>query len=408
MSDREIIRELARQYAEIAAQDIQRERADMYRALNRLELVRPVVLIDELPWNQLAISETLREVCQGERERRVERYFRQELYRSRHFPCDRLVVNFFPWPRHITIGSFGIDTNADILAYDAGNSIVSHHYTDQLPDEAAIEKLHAPEITVDEEADARDLAWLNELLGDILEVRLTGLQFAAFFEPWDNIAEWRGVEPMLWDLVDRPEFLHALVEKILQVRLTMMDRVEQMNLLDDSSPFLHSTAGLCDELPGEIRNGRLTRRNIWGRGAAQIFASVSPDMTEEFEISYARRFFKDFGLLYYGCCEPLHKKIDIVRTLPNLRKISITPWANVDEAADQMGRDFVMANKPNPAFLAADHLDEDAVRGEISRALAACKRNQTPVEFTLKDISSVNGHPENLDRWAAIAMELVR
>ena len=51
--DHEILRALAGQYAEIAALDIQKENAKLYRAVNNLKMIRPVVLLDELPWNQL-------------------------------------------------------------------------------------------------------------------------------------------------------------------------------------------------------------------------------------------------------------------------------------------------------------------------------------------------------------------
>ena len=407
MRDRDIIRRLAYEYIGFASMDVHQEKARLYRALNGLKPVRPAVLIDELPWNQLAVMDELEEQCIGGRERVVERYFRRELYRWKHFPCDRILVDFFPWPKHVTIGSFGIDIREDTLDADSGNNIVSHAYKDQISSEEDIEKLQVPRIAVNQEADEKDLEWLTGLIGDILPVRLTGLESAGYFEPWDDIAQWRGVEPLLWDLADRPEFLHSLVNKILSVRLDLLKRVEELNLLENSSPFLHCTAGLCDELPGETGGDILQRKNIWGRGAAQIFASVSPAMTDEFEIQYARRFFEGFGLLYYGCCEPLHQKIGIVRQLPNLRKISITPWADVNAAADRIGPDVVMAYKPNPAFLAVSSLNGDAVRAEIINVLAACKRNNTPVEFTLKDISSVNGHPENLDHWAKTAMEIV-
>lgn len=407
MSDRDIIRRLAYEYTGIASMDVQKEKAKLYRALNGLKPIRPVVLIDELPWSQLAVMDELKEQCVGDRERAVECYFRRELYRWKHFPCDRILVDFFPWPKHVAIGSFGIDVQEDTLAIDSGNNIVSHAYKDQISNEKDIEKLHVPEITVNQEADAGDLEWLTGLIGDILPIRLTGLEYAGFYEPWDNIAQWRGVEPLLWDLADRPEFLHSLINKILEVRLELLSHIEDLNLLDNSSPFLHSTAGLCDELPGDIKGEILLRENIWGRGAAQIFASVSPGMTDEFEIQYARRFFEGFGLLYYGCCEPLHQKIGIVKQLPNLRKISVTPWADVNIASEKIGSDFVMANKPNPAFLAVSSINEDAVRAEIDGALTACRRNNTPVEFTLKDISSVNGHPENIDQWAKIVMEMV-
>lgn len=407
MTDREIIRELAKQYKEIAMQDVMKEREQLYRRLNGLDPIRPVVLMDEIPWNQLANAEGMQLRCTGEKERRAEEYLRRELYRFRHFACDRIAAVYMPWPRHIKVGSFGIEIHENILAFDDKNSITAHKYIDQLPDKEAADRLHVPEITVNEMADKEDEEWLNNLLGDILPVKMTALEYAAFFEPWDNIAEWRGAETLLWDLMDRPEFMLYLVRKITDVRLEMLEKVEQMNLLDNSSPFLHSTPGLTEELPGEVKGGCLTRKNIWGRGAAQIFSSVSPAMLEEFEIPFVKEYFKDFGLVYYGCCEPLDKRIHIIREIPNLRKISITPLADVDNGAAQIGHDFVMANKPNPAYLAVDHLDVDLIRKETKQTLDACKRNNTPVELVLKDISSICYHPENLDLWAKTVMEMV-
>jgi hypothetical protein len=171
-------------------------------------------------------------------------------------------------------------------------------------------------------------------------------------------------------------------------------------------PVLHCTAGLVDELPGDV-SGTVTRQNLWGRGTAQIFSAVSPAMHDAFEIEYAREFFKGFGLVYYGCCEPLDRKIDVVKKLPNLRKISITPWADVHAAAEQMGGDYVLARKPNPAAVAVPVLDEEALRLDILDTLDACRRSGTPCEFTLKDISSVCYRPDNLTRWERVVKETV-
>lgn len=407
MSDRQIIRELAKKYHEIAMLDVQEEHRQLYYALHRKKPIRPVVLMDEIPWSQLEGAEELKLLCTGEKERRVETFLRRQMYKWNHFACDMIVEDCILWNRNIKIGSFGIDVEADILAFDGKNNIVSHQYTDQIPNEEALAKLHAPEITVNEEADRIDREWLEDMAGDILPIRMTGLEYVNYFEPWDNIAEWRGAEKLLWDLADDPDFMHAIVRKITDVRLEMLDKVEQMNLLEYRSPYIHCTPGLADELPGEIKDGKVTRKNIWGRGAAQIFAMVSPYMLEEFEIDYVKEFFKDFGLVYYGCCEPLDKRIDIIRQIPNLRKISITPWADVENGAAQIGSDFVMANKANPAYLATDSLDLDVIRKETRTTLNACRVNHTPVEIVLKDISSVSNHPEHLDNWAKTVMGMV-
>lgn len=408
MKDREILRKLVSEYVIEAKNERNLKNAELYRALNRKKMIRPVVLMDEIPWNQLAGLDELKLLCEGERERKLEADFRKRLYQWRHFPCDMILPDYFVLGRHISIGSFGIEKQENILEYDQGNNIVSHHYIDQLADEEALEKLHAPEIYVDEEADQRDLEWLNGIFGDLLPVKLRGNGHPQYYKPWDEISTWRGVEPLLWDLVDRPEYSHAMVEKLLNIQLDLLDRMEQMNLLPDVDTYIHCTAGLADELPGDVKDGRITRKNLWGRGTAQIFATVSPRMTDEFEIEYAKRYFEGFGLVYYGCCEPLDKKLHVVKKLPNLRKISITPWADAVNAAEQIGDEYVMAHKPNPAFVAVDMLDEEAIRNEVKKVLEVSKRNNVNVEFTLKDISSVNYHPEHLDRWAQIVMGLVQ
>jgi hypothetical protein len=112
--------------------------------------------------------------------------------------------------------------------------------------------------------------------------------------------------------------------------------------------------------------------------------------------------FNDCGLLYYGCCEPMDRKIDILRKrFKNLRKISITPWADPKRAAENIGRDYVMAAKPNPAFVATPRFDPAPVEAEIARYCKACQEHGTTVEFVLKDISTIANNPQNLTQWAA-------
>ncbi|MBQ4084949.1 MAG: hypothetical protein IJC54_00055, partial [Clostridia bacterium] len=159
----------------------------------------------------------------------------------------------------------------------------------------------------------------------------------------------------------------------------------------------------CDDLPAPGYDPAHTRAaDCWVSGAAQIFSEVSPKMHDEFEIAYMKPIFERFGLVNYGCCEPLHHKIDIIRKINNVRAISISPWADPDIAAEAMGRDYVMARKPNPAFLAFDSMEESAIRAEVRQTLEACKRNQTPVIFMLKDITTVRNQPQRLDRWHEI------
>jgi hypothetical protein len=237
---------------------------------------------------------------------------------------------------------------------------------------------------------------------------LKGIE-ALYVGPWDDIARYRGVTNLLVDLADRPEFMHQIVSILTEIKLAELEQYEALELFD-STPFsLHCTPIHTSSLPGESFDGmKLTRKNIWGRGYAQIFASVSKAMHEEFDIEYMKKTVGQCGLVYYGCCEPLDKKIDIVEKIPNLRKISVTPWANIDLAAEAIGSKYVLSAKPNPSAVAVPVLDKENLKREIGTILDACKRNNCSCDIVLKDISSCCKRPENIFEWEQVVMDIVK
>jgi hypothetical protein len=141
---------------------------------------------------------------------------------------------------------------------------------------------------------------------------------------------------------------------------------------------------------------------------AQIFASVSPAMREQFDLRYARKWYARFGLGYYGCCEPLHACIDLLRGIPNLRKISTSAWADQHRMAEQIGSDYVVSRKPSPALLAGDRWDPEAVRADLGETTRLARASGSPLELILKDISTVRYEPQRLWEWADVAMNVVR
>ena len=216
-----------------------------------------------------------------------------------------------------------------------------------------------------------------------------------------------GAQDALLALVDRPEFMHALIDRLCRAYLSGLRQFEALASLarNDCNVRIGSGGyGYTGELG--TGDGRVVRPvEMWGSATAQIFGSVSPEMHREFGLEYEKRWLEHFGLAYYGCCEPLHGKISILESLPNLRKISISPWANVAAAAELMRGRYVMSLKPNPAIIAGESFDEDAVRRELSEKLEAAAGCN--VEIILKDISTVHHEPERLWKWARLAKEAV-
>jgi len=253
--------------------------------------------------------------------------------------------------------------------------------------------MHDPVFTARPDLDEERMNYFTDLLGEVMPVKLCGQGFFAF-GPWDDISFLRGVEPIFNDLYDRPEYLHKIMEKFVSAANAKLDfLLQQGNHIDPTYPDLHCTPGLVS---GLAEDGL---KATWFRGMAQPFSCVSPAMLEEFEIDYIKPIAERFAYTYYGCCEPLDRKIDVVKKIGNLRKIGVSPWADIESCAEQIGGDYVYSRKPNPANV-ADTTDPEVIRKETEDTVKACIKYGCPCEFVLKDISTVSHKPENLIVWA--------
>ncbi|MGC9523627.1 MAG: hypothetical protein ACP5HG_17355, partial [Anaerolineae bacterium] len=399
--------DLAHQVAEIAALPVQQETIHLWKALNDLHPVRPMVLIDQIPWHEMDVDGELALRTEDAFCRTIETRLRRTLYLWRHMRVDMVVEPFVDIPKAIHGAHLGIRPIEDRAVLDPDNDVVGHYYIDQLRTENDLEKIQMPSVWHDEAATAEAEAKAREIFDGILEVRMQGLHPS--FAVWDRLVEWHGVENALVDLVDRPDFIHAMMARITTGYLSMLDQLEEQGLLGYPQSLIHCTGAYTDELPAPGYDPDHVRaKDLWTCGMAQIFVSVSAKMHQVFELDYARRWYERFGLVYYGCCEPLDDKIHIVRQIPNLRKISMSPWVDVEKGAERIGSDFVFSRKPSPALVAGDTLNEDAIRKDLEEARDACARHGCPLEFILKDISTVRYEPQRLWQWAEIAMEVAQ
>jgi hypothetical protein len=128
-------------------------------------------------------------------------------------------------------------------------------------------------------------------------------------------------------------------------------------------------------------------------------------MHDEFLLQYQLPILEHFGMVAYGCCEDLTRKIDMLRQIPNLRRIAVTPRADIAACAEQIGNDYVISWRPNPAEMVCCGFDEDRIRRITREGLEACRGLN--VDITLKDIDTVQNDPSRLARWAAITREVI-
>lgn len=404
-SDVAIIHELACRVAEIASLPIQKEKMRLWRRLNALDAERPLVMIDQVCWNEMNYGDELVLRCSDPECRSYEETLRRILFQWNHFPVDMVVESFIRVPKAIHNPGFGVDVHENIVATDPENSVVAHQFLNQFRTMDDLEKVCIPQITHDPAETDRRLAVAHELFDGALEVRPWGAD--PYLSLWDPISTWMGVENAMFALVDQPDLMHGLVGRMTEGYLSMLDQLEGQGLLCGPQSLIHCTGAYTDELPAPGYNPEKPRtKDMWMFGLAQMFSTISPGMFKEYEVDYASRICDRFGLVYYGCCDPLDKKMAQVRMIPNVRKVSMSPWVNIERGAAEIGRDFVFSRKPSPAMLAYSAFDPEMVHEDLLATRLACEKYHCPLEYILKDISTVRYEPERLFNWAKIAMEV--
>ncbi len=417
-ADVAVVRALAAQLGEIAALPVQAERVREWQALNDLRPERPMAMIDEVPWHEMAVpgkpgADELVIVSSDPFTRELETRLRRELYRWRHLRVDMVVRPYLDFGKVIRTTGWGLQIDESTIDQGPGNVVQSHQYSDQLEHPEDIAKFRAPEIWLDEAATAEVEARARECLDGILGVRMQGWhgfegnQLA--YCVWDDIEQFRGTEPILMDLIDRPEHLHAIAKRYVEVRMAELDILEAKGLLGYDQDRIHCTGAQTTGLPAdEFDPARPRAKDVWICGRSQLFVSVSDGMFNEFVPPYYQPYYARFGMAQFGCCDPLHNRIDAIRTIPNVRKVSISAWAKVARAAEGIGPDFVYSRKPNPAMVAMDEWVPAIAERDFDEVLEATRANGCPVEFTLKDISTCRTEPTRLWEWCEIAERKTR
>jgi hypothetical protein len=372
-------------------------RRDLWRRHNSLQPVRPPIYVRAFAWHEMAESACL---CTDPLFRGIENLLRQELFRAT-FQDDYI---FEPW---ITVGAVHTCSGWGVECPRHTSGVPGGSYKMDYPikTEADLAKLRVPAHTIHEAATAARLQQVQDEIGDLITINLDR---GPLFNVWHadlstDLGHLRGIEHFMLDMLDRPEWLHRLLGFMRDGVLRCQDAAEaagDWGLCDHYNQAMPYAA----ELPDPAANARgAPRSRLWCFCAAQEFTAVSPAMHDEFLLQYQLPIIKRFALSSYGCCEDLTNKIDMLRQIPNLRRIAVSPMANVARCAERIGRDYVFSYRPSPSDMVGYSFDESRVREILRRDLAACRACR--VDVTLKDVETVQRDPNRVRRWVAIARE---
>lgn len=407
--DIDILRCLGESQAKIAALPVQKEKSELWHKLNNIEPIRPLVWITEVPWHEMNVDGELTNQTQDPWAKTIETELRRLLYQWNHFPADMIVSSFISCPLEIQSTGIGITEDVDIVLTDPENDIISRRFHPQIVNPEDLEKIAIPVVTCDWEKTDENFNRLKTIFGDILPIHKVGKR-GTWFAPWDDLVSWWGVEELMVDLIKRPDMVNDAITRLMDARLCELDQWDILHLL---SPNANNTRigsggyGYISGLPiNDDDSAHFHTKDLWGSATAQIFGSVSPKMHWEFALRHELRWLERWSFAYYGCCEPLDRKVDILKRIPNLRKVSMSPWVDVDRAIKAMGNDYVLSRKPSPAILAEESWCPEQARSDINEFLV--KTKGCSVEIIMKDISTVRYQPKRLWEWEKLAMEIVQ
>jgi hypothetical protein len=403
-AERTTLRDLAKRVAEIASLPIQQQRRQEWKLHNSLRSKRSMIwLSPEGAWRELVPESSLR--CDGKLARTIEGQLRRTIYYHDHFCDDNLVEKTWPVRRAIVSSGWGIEAQW----HWSNETLGARAFKPVIVQRADLRKIHFPEIHEDAAETARRTTEAQDLFGDILDVEVKGVAHISF-HLMNQYTALRGLEQVMEDMIDNPAWLHEAMRLLTEGNRRLVQQYIDQNLLSLNNDWTYQNSGgngYTDELPApEFDPKRVRLCDMWGSAEAQELALVSPAMHEEFSLRYERELLEPFALNGYGCCEDLTRKIDQAMTIKNLRRISISPFADVDKCAEKLGGRAIYSWKPHPSHLVGQ-FNEEMVRSYIRHTLEATKANGCVMEMILKDTHTCEKRPERFDAWCRIARQEV-
>jgi len=404
MSDKrdvQILRDLAKRYLDICITPEQDERRELWRKHNSLIHTRPLIFVspgtcwNEFPESKLECEDPL--------------FRTQEMIIKRWFTQQEIGDDFVfdPWLgewavyKFPAVGRWGFELNHIQSDMKGG----AYKINPPIKDLDDAKRFLRPHHEIDEAATDAKMTRLRDAVGDIITVKSVRAPYYRSYrgDISTDLAQLRGLEELMTDMYDNPDWLHEVLSFMSTAIREMLDAGEQAGdwrLSDSANQAMPYSLELPD--PGAHDNP-VPMSQLWGYMASQETTLVSPEMFDEFMFQYQIPLMEKYGLVAYGCCEDLTRKIGVLRQLKNLRRIAVTPVADIRKSAEVIGADYVISWRPNPALMVCCGWDEARIRNIIREGLDVF--DGLHLDITLKDTETLENEPWRLQKWVRIVRE---
>ena len=404
--ERQILRELAKKQAFYANQECNLKRREEWYRHNEQQGERPLVHLEMGTFEQEILPERMH--CSGEFARQIERTLYGNFLNQELFDDDRVTPDYYGMGYDSFFTLFGLPVKVEGARDAAGNASVGHHFIPQIQDlEEDWDKLGETQFGVNPQDSLERKAALEEVLGDILPVRQEGS--CLYSVPTQMVVHLMSMETMMFSMYDYPELFKEMMERIADDTLAYYRLLEREGLIlpTTGGGFLGQGSWCYNHtLPQGKAPGSYTTGDVWGFMDSQETVGISPEMFEEFIFPCYKKISESFGLLSYGCCEPVDPVWDnCISKLANLRKVSISPWCNEEYMGERLrGSKIIFHRKPSPNYLGTGTtLDEEAFRSHIRKSLRAARG--CSMEITQRDVYTINRDVKKAKRYVDIIKE---
>jgi len=412
--DRTIIRSLASKWMDFAALPVMAERKRLWRSVHDLQAQRPVILF-ETAWIDGYVTEQ-EVLCEDPFLRSVEKNMRITLRQAEELGDDLVIEPHYRIGWKMQFSDYGVPV--EIHSAKGKEESIAYSFSFPIAAPADIDRLRKRTIGVDREKSLRLKSILEDVMGDVLPVKLgnydpfayefdvgefgdLGFNGNYFFGLTWQVYRFIGNQGLLYWVYDAPDAIHRLMSYLLEDRIAVFEFFERERLLarnTDSQMAGPRSYGFVSDLPEPDAPGEVQLKDLWAWAESQEFESVSPTMYKEFVLPYLAKLAERFGLIYYGCCERIDDRVEmIIDAIPNLRSVSVSAWSNLEKAAEILGNRYVYSRKPRPAYISGANPAWDKLEKDMRDTYAAT--GNCNLEILFRDVYTTNGDRTRLRSW---------
>ncbi len=384
------IRELAKRQQEYSALPIMKEREMNWFRHNELKGDVPMLSFETITFEE-EILPALQ--CVSPAARKIELQILRENLNHEQIGDDKVVAPYFRIHWLTDIRLFDIRIRKTFAEDAKGRSIGYHNEYPVKELEKDLALLKPTCRHVDREGTHHWKMFVEDALGDILPVRMSAVPMG--FSITEQALELMGMESLMVSMMDEPELVHELLERISEDLMETIRWHEREGLLlanNGNDLLWQGSAGFSHDLPVTGGKGTpITSRDLWGYMDVEIIG-LSPRMFGEFLFPHYLKASQMFGLISYGCCEMMHPFWEEhISKISNLRKISIASWTDERFMGEALkGKGVIYHRKPSANFMGITHdFDEEGFRKDILNTLSCARGNK--LEFSFRDVYTLSG-----------------